>query len=231
MSQKLNESKASFDITTTQQQKTPFFDKPKLDRGSIPVILWNLFPLAGVLFAGWKPESVFVCYALETIVVGIFNIFRLLAIHYNGIPKDEKKLNGLILIPFFVIHFYGFVLVQLQIFFSGTDYGNVFTALAAIVHERSYSIALGAFVLNSLYAFINGFILNARYKQRTMGQQMFEPYPRVLMQQAVVILGGFIFVLTGNGYPVLIVFVALKMFVDLIPMDIGIAGYHYKGNE
>ena len=107
---------------------------PKLDKNTIPIILWNVFPVAGVFLLGWKPESVFICYALETIVVGIFNAFRMLAIHYNGMPLIEKadKL-GLFLIPFFLFHFYTFVYIQLDIFFVGSKYDNVLAALYAIL--------------------------------------------------------------------------------------------------
>ncbi len=200
----------------------------KLNRNSIPIILWNLFPVAGVLFLGWKPESIFICYALETIVVGIFNVFRMLAIHYNGmLPIDETDKAGLLLIPFFLFHFYIIVYVQLSFFFSGSDLNNVFVALSAILQERTYNLALGAFVFKNIYEFLNDFILNNLYKQRAMGYQMMEPYSRIFFQQPVVMLGGFMLMLTENGYPVLIIFVALKMFADLVPMNIKISKYTY----
>ena len=186
--------------------------RPKLDKASIPIILWNLFPVMGVVFLGWKPESVFVCYALETIIVGLFNVLRMLAIHYYG--TRDIKLNdpaGLWLIPFFLVHFYGFVFIQLGIFFDN----DLFQTFSGIIHQRSYLTALGAFLLNNIVDFTRGFILNGIYNKRTMRQQMFEPYPRVILQQFVVMFGGFIFDITGNGYPVLIVFVGSKIYVDL----------------
>ncbi len=185
---------------------------PKLDKASIPIILWNLFPVMGVVFLGWEPESVFVCYALETIIVGLFNVFRMLVIHYYG-TRDIKLHDpaGLWLIPFFLVHFYGFVLIQLVIFFDN----DLFQTLGSIINKRSYLTALGAFLLNNTVDFTRGFILNGIYNKRTMRQQMFEPYPRVFVQQFVVLFGGFLFNITGNGYPVLIVFVGIKIYVDL----------------
>ena len=186
--------------------------RPKLDKASIPIILWNLFPAMGVVFWGWKPESVFVCYALETIIVGLFNVFRMLAIHYYG--TRDIKLNdpaGLFLIPFFLVHFYGFVFIQLEIFFQD----GLFETLGRFLKERAYLIALAAFLLKNTLDFTMDFILKGIYSKRTMRQQMFEPYPRVILQQFVVMFGGFIFDITGNGYPVLIVFVVVKIYVDL----------------
>ncbi len=85
-----------------EQPKLLISYKPKLDKNSIPVILWNLFPFLGVLFLNWKPESVFICYALETIVVGGFNVFRMVAVYYYGLPPkpDETGVTGLAMIPF-----------------------------------------------------------------------------------------------------------------------------------
>jgi hypothetical protein len=57
---------------------------------------------------------------------------------------------------------------------------------------------------------------NKIYEKRTMIEQMFEPYPRIFIQQLVVILGCYIFRSTGNNYSVLFVFVAAKMFFDLL---------------
>lgn len=198
--------------------------KPKLDKNSIPVILWNLVPFAGVLFLHWKPESVFVCYALETIVIGLFNVFKLVAVYYYGLPPkpDETGVKGLGIIPFFIVHYYFFVFVQLSIFFSGSSNGvsGTFAVLGSLLTDSTYYTALGAFIINCALNFVNDFILNAKYTRRTMSEQMFEPYPRIIVQQFVVILGGFIFNVTGNGYPVLVIFVALKIYLDLLLKDI-----------
>ncbi|PWA05901.1 DUF6498-containing protein [Flavobacterium psychrotolerans] len=195
------------------QNKFSSLPKPKLDKASIPIILWNLFPVMGVVFLGWEPESVFICYALETIIVGLFNVFRMLVIHCYG-TRDIKLHDpaGLWLIPFFLVHFYGFVLIQLGIFFDN----DLFQTVSGIINQRSYLIALAAFLLKNTLDFTMGFIYNGIYSKRTMRHQMFEPYPRVILQQIVVMFGGFIFDITGNGYPVLIVFVGIKMYVDLM---------------
>jgi hypothetical protein len=137
----------------------------------------------------------------------------MLAIHYYG-TRDIKNSNqeSLWLILFFLVHFYGFVFIQLEIFFDN----DLFQTLGGFLNERSYLIALATFLLKNTLDFTMGFILKGIYSKRTMNQQMFEPYPRVFLQQFVVMFGGFIFDITGNGYPVLIVFVGIKMYVDLM---------------
>jgi hypothetical protein len=49
-----------------------------------------------------------------------------------------------------------------------------------------------------------------------MSEQMFEPYSRIIVQQFVVILGSMIFHLTGSGWPVLIIFIFIKTYLDLL---------------
>ena len=211
-----------------EETKFRFSYEPKLDRNAIPVILLNLFPLVGVIWMGWKPESVFICYALETIVVGVFNIFKMLTVYHYGLPPapDETGVTGLAMIPFFVVHYFFFVFVQLSIFFSGDKYGGLLPTLYALMGQRSYSMALGAFVINNGLGFINGFMVSGIYTKRTMAEQMFEPYPRIFVQQLVVIIGGFVFSVTGNGYPVLAVFIGIKVYLDLLLKDFDITDLH-----
>ncbi len=199
--------------------------KIKLDRNSVPVIVWNLFPVFGVLAFGWKPESVFICYALETIILGVFNVFKLLAVYKYGLPPkpDETGVSGLFIIPFFIVHYYFFVFVQLTMFFSGrAGTGGMFGWVKEMPHYLnvdSFNASLGVFVLTNTLSFFHDFLMTGKHTTRTMGEQMFEPYPRIFVQQFVVILGGFFFSVTGNAYPVLIVFVAIKMYADLLLKD------------
>jgi hypothetical protein len=204
---------------------------PKLGMHSIPIIFWNLFPVIGVLFLGWKPESAFICYALETIVVGVFNIFRMLAINYYNTGGTAKKTGRMCLamICFFIVHYYFIVFIQLFIFFKDSFlYDGLFSALSSIIQEKSYIIALAVFVLVNVLSFANGFIGKGIYAKQSMGRQMFEPYRRFIIQQPVVMFGSFLFALTGNGYPVLIIFVVIKLVLDLFTTDFEIAGYHYR---
>ena len=197
-----------------KQKQTTFWFLPKLNRHDLPVIIWNLFPFVGVVFGGWKPESVFICYALETVIVGVFNVFKMIAIYYSAWSRKDNETvdNGWGMIPFFIIHYFVFVIFQLSFCFQKDPDAE----LAAILAQRSYNLAFGAFVLNNVFSFVNDFMLSGEYTRRSLTLQMFEPYPRVFIQQFVVLLGYSIFNLTGNGYPVLIVFVALKIYLDLL---------------
>ncbi|MFN8288483.1 MAG: DUF6498-containing protein [Chitinophagales bacterium] len=196
---------------------------PKLDRSSLPIVLWNLTPFIGVVAFGWAPISVFICYALETIVIGIFNVFKLIAVNYFGLPpaSDEKGVQGLAVIPFFLVHYYMFVFIQLSIFFpmAGTDgLGPIdfVKKIFSFTANADYNVALGLFVVNNAYLFVTDFILPRAYEKRTVLQQMFEPYTRIFVQQFVVILGAMVYTVFGSGLFVLILLVVIKTWVDLL---------------
>lgn len=196
---------------------------PKFDRSSVSIILWNLTPVLGVLFFNWEPMSVFVCYALETIIVGAFNVLRLIAVYRFGLPQaaDETGVSGLAIIPFFLVHYYFFVFIQLSFFLpamGAPGFGPISAAqyIFKLAFSKSYLFAFGLFMVNNVFIYIFDFIGSGIYRQRTMAQQMFEPYTRIFVQQFVVILGSMVFTLSGSGMFVLILLVIIKTWADLL---------------
>ncbi len=195
---------------------------PELSRASIPVLFWNLTPFAGYLFFGWQPITVFMCYALETIMLGLFNVVKLLVVYKYGLPQaaDETGVSGLGIIPFFLFHYYFFVFVQLSLFVgvAGDDSHSPFGVVGMVTNflqQRNAQIALAVFTASTAYSFVADFILGGQYRQRTMMRQMFEPYGRIFVQQFVVIMGSMLYALFG-GVLFLTVFVAVKTWFDLL---------------
>ena len=218
-----------FKINKMEEIKNPVSYRPKLDRGSIPIILWNLYPLMGVAFAGWKPESVYIYYALETIVLGIFGVIKMLVVHryrvqnyslqnYGSDEKMQRSAFDFIMIGIFIIFYFGSALLMLQVFF---DDGNLFYGLYSLLGQGSYTIALGTFASNVLYGFMNDFIVTGAYTKCSMTQLLFEPFPRLFVQFVVIWVGGWL--VFGNPYPVLILFVGFKIYLELLlrtyPLD------------
>lgn len=195
---------------------------PVINRASIPVILWNLTPFIGYLFLGWEAITVFMCYAMETIMLGVFNVFKLLLVYKYGLPQaaDEKGVSGLGIIPFFIFHYYFFVFVQLSVFmgtanFAGHSGFDVVGLVKDFMQQRDAQIALAVFTTSTAYSTVADFILPGVYRQRTMMRQMFEPYGRIFVQQFVVILGSMLYLFFG-GALFLAVFVGIKTWFDLL---------------
>lgn len=196
------------------------------------LILANLVPLVGVLFLGWDGKGIIVIYILETVLIGIINALKMLTVYVINGTKNEPKNNpqtqgvsGLGLIPFFLFHYNFFIFVQSVLFFAfssmwepmgkGPEPFNVIANFSLYVNQET-AWALGSLLFANLTYFLNDFILNDKYKTETMAGLMFAPYKRIFLQQFLVILGGFIFLLTGGIAIVMGLFVILKTIADYI---------------
>src|SRR6266576_5889762 len=73
------------------------------------LLLANAFPIVGVLFLGWTVFPLVLLYWLENVVVGAFNIAKLLLAQ----PRNPVSWAGkMFLVPFFVAHFGMFTYVH-----------------------------------------------------------------------------------------------------------------------
>ena len=198
---------------------------PVLNSSSIALIIWNIIPFAGVIFFHWQPVTIFVSYALETVVIGVFNVIKLIIVYRAGLPpaSDESGVRGPGIIPFFIFHYYFFVFVQLSLFFGTANIArDSFNPLSVFKSVFTFAgsgnagiILLATYVANCSYQLIVDFIRPRIYERKTMMQQMFEPYGRIFIQQFVVILGSFVYMLIG-GIPFLVIFTTVKIWFDLL---------------
>jgi len=91
--------------------------KKNLTQGDIFLVIANLVPVYGVWFEGWSAVEAFIVYALETLIIGIITILKMLAVTffrgsdtwYN--EDNSQKVSGLFFIIFFILHFGLFALV------------------------------------------------------------------------------------------------------------------------
>src|SRR5436190_4785929 len=63
-----------FDMVTTWKDIT----KKKLTQSDWSLLVANLLPVVGVWFLHWSAQEVFVVYCLETIIIGIFALLKML---------------------------------------------------------------------------------------------------------------------------------------------------------
>jgi Family of unknown function (DUF6498) len=54
--------------------------KRKLRRGDIFLIIANLLPVYGVAFLGWSAVDAFIVYALETLIIGVITVLKILLV-------------------------------------------------------------------------------------------------------------------------------------------------------
>lgn len=199
------------------------------------LILANMVPLVGVLFFDWDGKAIFVIYILETVLIGIINVLKMLTVYIlNGTKKEPPpspgdNVSGWGLIPFFIFHYNFFVFVQSVLFFAFSSiWENVHTAppFNLVANFSRFlsgdtQLAVISLAIANAYYFINDFIMSNKYRTETMAGLMFQPYKRIFVQQFVVILGGFIFMLSGSSAIVAILFIALKTIADYLSANYG----------
>lgn len=181
------------------------------------LIAANLVPVAGTVFLGWKLSDVMVLYWAESAIIGFFNLCKIVLI---------GRWFALLAGPFFLGHFGGFMAVHFLfvyvLFVQGTGtfgsdtggnpsgdlvevwalFGNLWPALLALFLSHGYS-------------FVTNFLGRQEYRRRTVGDQMGDPYSRILFMHLVLIFGGGLVMLLGSPVPVLIAVIGLKIWFDL----------------
>lgn len=196
----------------------------KFDKIILSIILWNLTPYWGVFFLEWEPITVLICYALETVVIGGFNIFKMFAVYWSGKPEEDTRYvpPGFFAIPFFFASYNFLVFFQLTAFFACIDVitvENQFTVIDAVqqfMSDETTYYAFTAFVVLNGYEFVTDYMLQQQYTYITLREQMTEPLPRVIFIQAVVTGAGFVFLNTGSNLAVLICFSLLKIICEVV---------------
>ena len=84
----------------------------KKDLPDIPVaslLIANAMPVWGVLFVGWDAFYIVLLYWTENIVVGFYNVLKIV---FAGVSQPAAHLGKLFLIPFFIVHYGGFTAVH-----------------------------------------------------------------------------------------------------------------------
>jgi hypothetical protein len=108
--------------------------KKTLTRPDYFLIAANLLPVAGVWIFGWSPKEVFMVYALETVIIGLFNLLKMGVVTavrktdtwYNGPSRTQQ--SGLFFMFFFLIHYGLFVAVQTGMFIQVSGIGKEYNA-------------------------------------------------------------------------------------------------------
>jgi hypothetical protein len=75
----------------------------------LALIAANLAPLFGVLFFGWDAAAIVLLYWIENLIIGAYNILRMILVKVKSQSEQFKKL---FIIPFFCVHFGGFCAVH-----------------------------------------------------------------------------------------------------------------------
>jgi hypothetical protein len=189
---------------------------------NLGLLLINFIPLFGVFIWAWDAMGIITFYVIETIMVGLIHLIKmtiLYAMNHNNpqalaIERHNSGVSGLGLIPFFMVHFGFFIFVQIMVFNGFTN--QSFWQSLPIWWSGPYKYALAALFLTKFTWLMADIIWNPAIKTKLPDDVFFEPYPRIFIQQFMVILGGWA-TLFGKGlWGYLLILILCKTTLDLL---------------
>jgi hypothetical protein len=198
----------------------PANEKSRVTLTSAALVLANLLPLYGVPALDWPVVALLLLFWLENVVIGVFNLLRILAAR----PGDAFMLPlKLMLAGFFTIHYGGFAtghLVFILALFGGeseTLSGGFPTPslIAEVVTEYGLGLAVAALVLSHGISFFVNYLGEGEFRKAGIASLMSRPYGRVVILHIVILVGGAVSMLLGEPRAALVLLVVLKIAVDL----------------
>ena len=188
-------------------------------------IINNLLLAVALILYGWNPYSIIAVYFLDTVIAGLFNAVKMAVIIYGNGEEGPGKVKSPVLIPFFIFHYGFFILIQVMLlmgFASSTDpnfpvtgfFPNPVKFFTMTLDNDGWPL-LFSFLFGHSISFFRNFIGDEQYKKIPAGVQMFLPYPRIIIQQFVVIFGAFIMMVSKSPLGAPLILIALKTVTDM----------------
>ncbi len=205
------------------------------DISLVALVVANVIPIYGVVVFGWDAFSIILLYWAENIVIGFYNILK---IAFAKAEHPILHLGKLFMIPFFTLHYGGFVGVHGLFIFAifGKDKGSnlmgtgghswpcflVFVQMLFNVIRHCWmtiptnmKYMIGVLFLSHGVSFVRNYILAGEYLTAKPQELMGKPYSRIMIMHIAIIAGGFMTAMMGSPAGVLIVLVVLKTILDI----------------
>jgi hypothetical protein len=194
----------------------PGGDVPVLSRPSLLGLLAaNLVPLGGVLFLGWSLHEVLLLYWLESGVIGIWAIPRiLLARGKRGDGAAEGLLSRTGMAAFFLVHYGAFWIGHLLLLGSLFELEPGAAAAYTDAAARAFYVAAAALFVSHGASFAFNFLQGGERLRTSPMRHFWGPYPRVFVFQATALLGGMLAQALGSPVWTLVLLVLLKTTAD-----------------
>ena len=152
------------------------------------------------------------CFWLESAVVGFLNIFKMVIV---------ANILSIIMVPFFVIHYGGFMsghLVFIFALFSPDEmsFSGFFPPADLLTSQimNVWPAFLGICVSHGISFFYN-FIGKKEFRRSTPEKQMMAPYRRIILMHVTIIFGGWLILALGAPVLALVLLIVLKIVSDV----------------
>jgi len=177
-----------------------------------------------MLIIGWVDSTdIVIIYALETVLIGIFHVFKMLIISFYGTHKNSKRESGIALTLFFIVHYGFFVFIQTTFFFTFLSMNDKrikndigFDNFYTVMQFKGVQAAALVIVVSLLIKLFRNFLAQEKYINVSIQTFMFVPYLRIILQQFVAILPGFFIIFFDGGFITAIILIILRTGFDLL---------------
>lgn len=193
------------------------------------VLIWFQFILFVVLLLTGQinPINFVVIYFLESIIIGFFHFIFLLSLKNQPLDSDG---NRVFISIFFLIHYMFFIFVQSVFLFNIIGHkipeiDNSFNVLKNIfiaIRLDGMLPLIGFVLLSQSFQYLKRWQHRDFYEQYKPSETMFQPYPRVFIQQFTVILSGFFMIFSNAIVVAALLITVLMIFLDLFWMAVRI---------
>jgi len=179
----------------------------------------NLIPLAGVVLFGWDVFVVVFLFWLENVIVGFFNLLRMLWVERGA---ERFPLAKLLVMPFFLVHYGMFTAIHgifVLVLFGGmaervSGFPDVRTVSDLVTQYHLWIPVLALFASHG-YSFVTNYVAEQEYRRVTLQQLMQQPYSRVVVLHLTILFGGFLVMALKLPVVGAFLLVVLKIGVDL----------------
>lgn len=166
----------------------------------LTLIIANSIPLIWLLFFEGNPESILITYWVETGIIGIFAILRILVV---------GKLIGILYSAFLFIHFALFLLIQAVclMVFTGNDFDTfanvpVLSAVLFLSHGVTY--------------IIHFLLPNNVERRKSLAYYFLQPNVHIFAIWAVIIIGALLLESTGSILYTGALVIIVKLLLDIV---------------
>jgi hypothetical protein len=181
-----------------------------------------------VLALGWSPFVVMLLFWLENVVIGVFNVAKMLTTGLRLGPAG--LLGGVALSAFFTVHYGMFTAVHgmfVVLLFGGAEIGRgamdgglagPLVAMADYLFAaRDGWLAVLAIVLVHLSGFVQ-WLARTREAPPPLKELMGAPYGRIMVLHVTLIASGFLVQALGSPVAGALLLVGLKLAYDLVTL-------------
>lgn len=196
----------SFPVDSAPPHPSP---RPLL-ASSVFLVLANLIPLAGALFYGWSVFEIVIVYWAENLIIGVYTLVRMFLAGGNS---DPVSLVGKIFSSgFFAVHYGMFCLVHGFFVFSLLGDSS---PRGPEVFGKGMVFALIALFVSHGFSLVKNYLLGGEFRTTKVQEQMFSPYPRIVVLHLAILFGAFAIQALGSPLPMLLILVAGKTVLDV----------------